>query len=332
VNIAIAQLEMRDTCAGNVAGVLDHLARAKALGADVVVLPECATTGYHRTVPEQISPAGIEDAIGRIRERCASLQVAAVFGTPYYPADDAAVVWNATVAVDASGEVVAVAPKVGLTATERRFFTAGADRPVFSLGSTACASVLCREIRDAEQILPGFGPARVTFWPGIIDWPDPGAPAREDADPDNMVTPEIARTFARTLDSYVVQCNWPNSVNRPGLTRMGGSLVLSPAGEVVHRCPLGEAGITCVALELDEPGTRTIRSPAPSGSGSSRRRSSSPAARSSASSCSAPATSGERTGRSVPSPRGSRRCSRRGCTPSADATPAFRTPSLTGKR
>jgi omega-amidase len=254
VRIAIAQMAMRDTCAENMAGVLDHLLQAKALGADIVVLPECATTGYHRTVPEQVGPAGIADAMGRIRDRCASLQIAAVFGTPYYPADEAAEVWNAAVAVDPSGEVLAVCPKVGLTATERRFFTAGADRPVFAIGSTVCASVLCREIRDAEQILPGFGAARVTFWPGIIDWPDPAAPARGDADPDNMVTPEIARSFARTLGSFVVQCNWPNSVNRPGLARMGGSLVLSPAGEVVHRCPLGEPGITCVALYPDGPG------------------------------------------------------------------------------
>jgi predicted amidohydrolase len=249
VKIAIAQMEMRPTCDGNLEGVIDHLHQAKALDADVAVFPECATTGFHRHVPEQVSRRGIADAIARIQEECAALRIAAVVGTPYYPAAGDREIWNAAVVIDRSGEVVAVVPKVGLTKTERLFFAAGATRPTFTLGSAGCGVMLCREVRDGEELRGRLGGARLTFWPGAIAW-DNGA-----SDPDNVVTPEIASTCARTLESYVVQCNWASSVNNAAITGMGGSLVIAPTGDILHRCPLDTPGISIVELDpAAEPG------------------------------------------------------------------------------
>jgi predicted amidohydrolase len=243
MKIAIVQMEMRPTCAENVAGVIDHLHRAKALDADVVVFPECATTGFHRQVPEQVNRRDIADAIARIRSECAALRIAAVVGTPYYPSAEGGEIWNAAVVVDGAGEILAVCPKVGLTKSEGLFFAPGATRPTFSLGSIGCGVMLCREARDGEELRSRSGGARLTFWPGAIAWDS------QPADPDNVVTPEIASACARTLESYVVQCNWSTSLNNPAIRGMGGSLVLAPTGDILHRCPLDTTGISIVDFD-----------------------------------------------------------------------------------
>ncbi len=243
MKIAIAQMEMRSTCAENLAAVIEHLHEAKALGADVAVFPECATTGFHRQVPEQVSRRVVGDALTRIRVECAALPIAAVVGTPYYASPEDDEIWNAGVVIDGAGEILAVCPKVGLTNSERLFFAAGTARPTFALGSLECGLMLCREVRDGEALRSRLGGARLTFWPGAIAW-DNGA-----SDPDNVVTLEIASACARTLESYVVQCNWSTSLNNPSIWGMGGSLVLAPTGDILHRCPLDSPGISVFEIE-----------------------------------------------------------------------------------
>ena len=244
MRIAIVQMPMAWTLEENTRSILDHLAQASALGADVALFPECATTGFHRQVPGQTSRGAIQHAIDRVRVECSALGLPAVFGTPFYPADDESPPWNAAVVVDAGGEVGAVCPKVGLTQSEHLFFQAGSARPTFTLGPASCAVLLCREVRDAEDARSALRGARVVFWPGAIAWDSPAT------DPENVVTREIASACARTLGAYLVQCNWPISLNNPAVRGMGGSLVISPAGEIVHECPLDEPGISVVTLDL----------------------------------------------------------------------------------
>lgn len=244
MRVAIAQLPMAWTLAENTRSILEHLARAKALGAEVALFPECATTGFHRQVPGQVSVAGIRDAIGRIRDACRTLEMAAVVGTPFFPTDDESPRWNAAVAIGAEGEVRAVCPKVGPTPTERAYFDAGTERPTFTLGAVSCGVLLCREVQDAEEARAALGGVHVVFWPGVIAWDAP------DSHPENVVTREMAADCARTLGAYLVQCNWASSLNDPTMRGLGGSLVVSPDGEIVHACPADAPGITVVALDV----------------------------------------------------------------------------------
>lgn len=230
MRIAIAQLQMHPTPEENTRCVLEHLAGARALGADVALFPECAASGYHRGLPPQVSRSGVAEALLRIRERCAALGQAAVVGTPYFPSRDEGRIWNAAVAIDAAGEVTAVCPKVGLTESEHRYFSPGDVRPRFRMGGAPCAVLLCREVRDAARAAPELAGARVVFWPGVIAW-ESGRPTH----PESVVTREIAAECARTLGAYLVQCNWATSLNDPELPGLGGSLVFSPSGALVHR-------------------------------------------------------------------------------------------------
>jgi predicted amidohydrolase len=243
LKIAIAQMSMGWTPEENTRAIVDGLAEAKALAAEVALFPECATTGFHRRVPEHLSRGAVRRSLRRIRERCAALELAAVVGTPFFPSPRRAEVWNSAVVIGARGEVRAVCPKIGLTRSEAGFFEAGAARPTFTLGTVASGVILCREVRDAERIREQLPEVRLVFWPGAIAW------RSETGDPENIVTEEIARACARALQCHLVQCNWASSLNRPELRGLGGSLVVSPGGEVLHRCPMDEAGITLVALD-----------------------------------------------------------------------------------
>jgi omega-amidase len=247
LKIAIAQMRMAWTLERNTRSILEHLAQARTLGADLAVFPECATTGFHRRVPEQTSRAGIQQATRRIQAECAALKLPAIVGTPFFPSAEEVPIWNAALVIDSGGDIAAVCPKIGLTQSEATFFQAGTARPTFSLGSVDCAVLLCREVRDAEYIRPHLAGVRVVFWPGAIAWN-----SRRATHPENVVTREIASACARTLGAYLIQCNWAESLNDPEASGMGGSLVISPAGEIIHECGVGQAGVSIVTAAPDD--------------------------------------------------------------------------------
>lgn len=243
MRVAVAQMPMAWTADENTATILDHLARAKSLSAEVVLFPECAITGYHRRVPEVAAPAVVEASLAQIRAGCAALGVAAVLGTPRFSEDGATVV-NSAVAIGADGEVLALCEKSGLTASERRYFAPGRVRQRFSIGDAPCCAIFCREIRDLQELRHELEGTRVLFWPGMIHFD------LEGEHPDH-VDVEMAQAFARALGCWLVQCNWPGSLNRPDLAGAGASLVISPAGEVVHRLPRDRCALDLVSLTLD---------------------------------------------------------------------------------
>jgi len=246
VRISIVQMPMSWAPEENTRSVLEHLAEAKALAADLVLFPECATTGYHRDVPELISRDTLCEALERIQAQCAALELAAVVGSPFFPSSEDERIWNAAIAIDAVGQIQAICPKMGLTQSECRFFHPGDTRPLFTLGTVPCSVILCREVRDAELLRSQLPETRLLVWPGVIAWDS------EAGQPDNVVTKEIACGCAHTLNAHLVQCNWASSQNRLEQRGMGGSLVISPQGEVLHECPRDEAGIYLVDVRLSK--------------------------------------------------------------------------------
>ncbi|MFT5684319.1 MAG: putative amidohydrolase [Myxococcota bacterium] len=52
-------------------------------GAALVLLPECATTGFHRGLPAQCSSRGLTDAASVLRRVSDQLGVAVVVGSPW---------------------------------------------------------------------------------------------------------------------------------------------------------------------------------------------------------------------------------------------------------
>ena len=172
--IAVDQLRMHWTCAGNTAAMRRAIERAADAGARIVVFPELAVTGFHRRIAREAEAATVQAAVEALAAVAAARSVAVVFGAPTFGADGRP--RNSHLHVDEGGRVVAVVSKIGLTPSEASFFVPGDGRPAARLAGVACSSVLCREVEDLGPVvegLAGSAPALV-FWPSFIGRPATG--------------------------------------------------------------------------------------------------------------------------------------------------------------
>ena len=72
-----------------------------------------------------------------------------------------------------------------------------------------------------------------------------GQPPAEPAEIDYLL---CAQRLAVDCDVHVIQCNWPNSLNKPEASYLGESVTISPAGNVLFRLPRAASGIAVFEL------------------------------------------------------------------------------------
>jgi predicted amidohydrolase len=233
---------MRWTCEENTAAILSAIHLAADHGATVCVFPELGITGFHRNIASQANPTGVEAALFTVQAACAKRSVAVAVGAPSFGENGH--IFNSH--INEQGDLLAVSPKNGLTPSEATFFAAGVTRPVSKLSGLSCASVLCREVEDLESVkgqLPK-GCADIIFWPSLV-----GRPPSTPPDPDEVKYLPLAQALAVQSDAYLVQSNWPNSLNYPEEgTHAGESVVLAPSGEVLLTLPRAQAGVAVFEL------------------------------------------------------------------------------------
>lgn len=242
---AIAQPRMHETLAGNLAEVIAALDTAAAAGADGCICPELALTGFHRRVPELLDATALADAEQRLRTTCARLGIAAAIGLPTL--GEGGTVFNSHVHIGADGREHGRVHKRGLTPSEAGFFTPGGARGWTALAGVAMTSVLCREMLDGPALLPELAPvpgegARLICWPSYIGASDPEQAALSDA------YRAGAAVLAQTLDAWVLQSNWPESLNTPSHRGLGGSVVIAPDGRTVMTLPADAPAFHIVTL------------------------------------------------------------------------------------
>jgi omega-amidase len=143
------------------------------------------------------------------------------------------------------GQLAGQVGKTGLTVAEATFFHGGRGRPVAVLQGRKVSAVMCREIEDLALVkhhLPP-GAAELIFWPGLIGTsPEPGS---DDVGED-------AKRLARQQTAWLIQSNWPRSLNLPDddprQAELGGSRVIAPSGELLLRLPMRTAGLATFEL------------------------------------------------------------------------------------
>lgn len=242
---------MHWTLADNLAEILAALQTAADAGASLCLLPELALSGFHRRMPESLDPASLAAARLQLSRACQRLRIAAVLGVPELGA--AGQVFNSLLFIDAQGQELACTRKRGLTPSEASFFTPGGARVWVEIDGVLATAVLCRETLDGAAVLPELRAAltapagrpslaRVIFWPSYIAASDPEQAALTEA------YRAGAQTLAAELQAWVIQCNWPGSLNQPEARGFGGSVVVSPQGELVSRLPLDAAGLAVIEL------------------------------------------------------------------------------------
>ncbi|HKW82493.1 MAG TPA: nitrilase-related carbon-nitrogen hydrolase, partial [Burkholderiaceae bacterium] len=242
LHVAIVQQPMAWTTEGNVEHIVDAIALAAAQGGQLCLFPELALTGFHRRIREEAKPEIVEPALQRVRAACREAGVASLLGLPTFTASGA--VRNSYAFVDVDGEVRGTVHKNGLTPSELTFFEAGSDRPVLRYAGRTCSTVMCREVEDVDAIAEQLAaePVQLMFWPSIVGHP-PGTVAEPEREVQDLGYVERAAEFARRLNTHLVQCNWPRTLNAPEARWQGHSKAYGPDGEVLLMLPRDEAGI-----------------------------------------------------------------------------------------
>lgn len=230
---------------GNVAALSSAIEMARQQGATLLVAPELALTGFHRQIAQQCLADALATGLERVRDAVRAAGVALVLGAPTIDAGGGP--FNTHLYIDARGEIVGQVSKNGLTASEATFFEQATSRPVVELCGLRCTSVLCREVEDADSVsqqVAASAGADLVFWPSFIG----RASAPDDVHVFEPHYQPLASALARRLRAWMVQCNWPQSLNEPGSLRFGESAVFAPDGRVVLRLPVDATGVAVFDL------------------------------------------------------------------------------------
>src|SRR3954470_14015895 len=239
MRLALAQI---NTVVGDLDGnrrlILQRLSEAREAGAELVLYPELAVTGYP---PEDLllRPGFIRAAGDSLRAVAAETKdVVAVVGFPHFDKD----LFNAC-AVCADGEVKAVyrkrfLPNYGVF-DEDRYFAPGRELVVLELGGTLVGVTICEDMWQPGPPATDLALAGAELLVNVSA--SPFHVGRE------IEREEMFVTRARDNASFVAFCNAVGGQDE--LIFDGHSCVLDDEGEVVARAPGFEEALLVVDVE-----------------------------------------------------------------------------------
>ncbi len=162
LRVAAVQMIFADSISGNLKKIERATHRATEAGADAVLFPECATTGYAYDFAS-LNPALLRESLQAVAAVATQQQVNLLVGTPVFAAGR----WyNGLVVFDRRGRLTHTYAKCQLTDSDRRWFTAGNSLSLFSLDGVRATAIICHERRYPELVrLPVMAGAQVVFHP-----------------------------------------------------------------------------------------------------------------------------------------------------------------------
>jgi 5-aminopentanamidase len=204
---------------------------AKGDGADVVVLPELATSGYvfeSRAEARRLAEPAAGPTARALHDLAASLDVTVVVGLPELHGDR---LYNSAVVVDRTG-LRATYRKVHLWGRECEVFTAGDDpAPVVDMGWGRLGVLVCYDLEFPEWVRrTALAGADLVCAP--TNWPDEGRPEGER--PLDMVN-VLAAAAANRI--FIAACDRVGAER--GTSWVAGSVLAGPDGY-----PLATADLT----------------------------------------------------------------------------------------
>jgi NAD+ synthase (glutamine-hydrolysing) len=249
MRIALAQI---NTVVGDLEGnrelIVDRLTDAKERGAELVLFPELAVTGYP---PEDLllRPGFVRAAADSLRQIAAQTRdVVALIGFPHFDSD----LYNAC-AVCADGEVKAVyrkrfLPNYGVF-DEDRYFAPGRDLVLLELGETLVGVTICEDMWQPGPPATDLALAGAELLVNVSA--SPFHVGRE------VEREEMFVTRARDNACFVAFCNAVGGQDE--LIFDGHSCVLDDEGEVVARATGFEEALLVVDIEPEGVIARRLR-------------------------------------------------------------------------
>ncbi len=240
LRVALAQLNLAvGDLAGNSARIIETIADARAQGAQIVVFPELATTGYP---PEDLllKPSFLAENIARLREIATHTRdIVAIVGF----VDAAEDIYNAA-AVLADGAWVGTyhkryLPNYGVF-DEDRYFMAGDTAPLFLFDDFPVGITICEDIwyPVGPATLQGLAGARLILNINASPYTRGKWQTRE----------TMLATRAMDNGLYLAYVNLVGGQDE--LVFDGGSVIFDPRGQVVARAPLFTEHLLIADLDL----------------------------------------------------------------------------------
>ena len=160
--IAVAQMKFRAAIGDNVSWIIKIIHSSAKAGADAILFPECAVTGYNSDFT-RVSRPEIDAALQSIALEARAARCHVLVGSPTFVGRKR---FNSLVVFDAYGGRVSCYSKIHLTARDKRFFTPGNALAFFRLAGVPCTTIICHERRYPELVrLPVMLGARIIFHP-----------------------------------------------------------------------------------------------------------------------------------------------------------------------
>jgi predicted amidohydrolase len=151
-----------DSIRGNLEKIERAATKAAKAGADAVLFPECATSGYTYDFGA-LKPVAVGRALDAVAALAARLRVHLLVGSPIFARRR---LFNALVVFDRRGRLVHTYAKCQLTDTDRQWFTPGDGLSLFSLDGIRATAIICHERRYPELVrLPVMAGAQMVFHP-----------------------------------------------------------------------------------------------------------------------------------------------------------------------
>ncbi len=162
LRVAVVQLRFQNTLEANLRQLQEGIRRAAHRGADVVLFPECATTGYPVDF-RSLDRSALRDCLAQVGAAAATHRIHVLLGTPWPTGRK----WyNSLLHFDRQGQAVYRYDKCHLTTRDRTTFAPGRHLALFDLDGVQATAILCHERRFPELVrLPVMAGARLIFHP-----------------------------------------------------------------------------------------------------------------------------------------------------------------------
>lgn len=239
LRVAAAQMVFAESIPGNVAKIERAATAAAGRGADAVLFPECATTGYAVDFAT-LKVADLREALRNVGALARRLRVHLLVGSPVFAGKR---LYNALVVFDRRGRLVHTYAKCQLTDTDRRWFTPGNGLSLFALDGIPATAIICHERRYPELVrLPVMAGAQIVFHPNA-----------------GMDTLAVSRAKRRGRDGMPVRAFenavfyvFANSVGPQGGGKWsaGDSKIVAPDASLLGRADNRSEGIIVADLKI----------------------------------------------------------------------------------
>ena len=240
VRVALGQL---NTTVGDLDGNIERMggwtARAAVAGADLICFPELAITGYP---PEDLvlRTAFVDDNLAALDTLATATSTGCAVLTGFV--DRSAHGLHNAAALLRDGRVEARYHKIQLpnfgVFDEKRYFVPGEDACSVRMGSSELGLSVCEDAWHGDAPFDTYARTRPRVILNIN-----GSPYHHGKGEDRL---EICRARARQTGAWIVYVNAVGGQDE--LVFDGGSMVVSPAGEVVARAPMFDEDLVLVEI------------------------------------------------------------------------------------